>query len=211
MDLAPPPVVPAPDNNYDFIMSPTRAPKVSGSGDAKDAIKSPFVIKLLFIIGGTIAVMIAAAVLLNVFLGNKTNVEDLVAIAQRGQEIIRISGEGDTAADQTIRNAAMNTHLGLETQKQQWLIFLAKYGRKVNDEELALKKDKKTDNKLKAARQTSTFDSTFTLLMRSQLEDYGNALKSAYKGATNKQERTLLNSHYGQVQLLLKQWPQGGA
>lgn len=194
-----------PGNNYDFIMSASKPPKAPiGGGITKD----PLIMKLLLIIGGAVGFMIIAAVGVNLFLSSKTNLDDLVAIAQTEQEVVRVSVEGKNANSQPIKNAAMSTQLSVKSQQQAWLTFLQKYRRKVKAEELALKKSTKTDQQLTAAQQTSTFDTTYTTVMRSQLDAYAAQLKQAYSGATNKQERTLLNSQYQGVQLLLKQWPE---
>jgi hypothetical protein len=191
--------------NYDFIMNPGKPPK-GGKGLGAVA-NNRFIMILVAIVGSAVVLMIAIALILNVFVGSKTNLADLVTITQTEQELIRVSKQSKYASDQAIRNAAMSTELTLETQKQEWLTFLAKYGQKVDDKRLALKKDTATDKRLTNAKQTSTYDSTYTLIMRSQLEAYGASLQDAYNNATNKQERTLLRRHYQQVQLLLKQWP----
>jgi hypothetical protein len=194
-----------PPNNYDFIMNPGKPPKTSKG--ISSVTNNKFFMMILLIVGGTVTLMIVVATMLNLFFGDKTNLTDIVAITQSEQEIIRVSTKGKQANDQVIKNAAMSTQLTLETHKKEWLAFLAKYGEEVDDKRLAAKKDLATDARLKNATLTSTFDSAFTLIMRSQVESYGASLQDAHSRATSKTQRAMLAKQYQQVELLLKQWP----
>lgn len=196
--LPPPP----PTNHYDFIINPQQQPKRSLSGISNN----PFIMRLVIIIGGAV-LMIVIALVVNLFFGSKTNVDDLVALTQNQQEIIRVSSQSKDATDQAIKNAAINTEVSLTTQQKEWLAFLNKHGRKVEAKELALKKDAETDKKLTSAKQTSTFDEAYVAILRAQLEAYKNALDAAFAGATNQEEKDLLKKHYTGVELLLQQWP----
>lgn len=191
-----------PGNDYDFILNPEKPAKkgMLAGGD-------PFVSKILFILGGAAILMIVGALLVNMLFGGKTNLETIVSIAQSEQEVVRLAAMGEDATTQTVLNAAINTQLIVKTHQQEWLTFLSRHGRKVESKELALKRNATTDKKLTTATQTSTFDTTYTTVMRSQLDAYAAALKSAYQGASDKQERLLLGQQYDEVQLLLKQWP----
>lgn len=199
------PAPPAPGGNYDFIMSPPKPPKpkvVSSISGNK------FVMKIVFIAGGAVLVIAVAAILVNVIFGNKNNYADIISITQSEQEIIRLSIEGNAADAQTINNAAVNTELTMKTQQQAWLAFLQKHGQKVAPETLLAKKNLKTDKALSAAKQTSTFDSAYKTLLRKDLAAYAAELRTAYNGATNTQERAMLNTYYQQTNLLLQQWPE---
>ncbi len=202
--MEPQPGMSPPANNYDFILSPAKPPKRSLFGGTKD----PFITKILLLVGGAVAVMIVLAVIINLFFGSKTNIGTFVALTQTEQEIIRLSDESKNATAQDIKNAAITTRLSTKSHQKQWLSFLAAHNTKVGVEELNLKKDAGADSKLKLAVQTSTFDKTYTAVMRSQLQAYASSLQNAYKGETGQQQRKLLSQQYDDVQLLLKQWPQ---
>ncbi len=196
---------PTPAPNYDFILGPDQKPKrVIGGGIAGNS----FIIKLVVIIGGAVLLMIVGALVVNLLFGDKTKLGDIISLTATEQELIRISTEGKEANDQPIRNAAMNTQLSVKSHQQDWFSFLALYGQKVAPEQLVLKKNAATDKRLASAKQTSTFDPTYTTVMRSQLETYAAAIKTAYNGATSKTERDLLDTQYTDVRLLLEQWPQ---
>lgn len=202
--MEPTPAAPPPGNDYNFIMNPEKAKKkVAVGGFGGD----PFIAKVVLLVGGALALIVVLAIAVNLFFGGKSNIDVVVGIAQREQEIIRLSGEGDTALGQEVKNAALNTRLSVKSHQQSWVAFLSKRGRVVPPEEMNLKKDTKTDDKLKLAEETSTFDTTYTTVMVSQLENYAGLLKTAYSSTGSKTERELLSAQYNEVQLLLDQWP----
>lgn len=194
-----------PQTDYDFILNPNKPAKQPLGGKW---IKDPFIMKLIVLIGGAGIFIVVAMVVVNLLFSSKTNINDLVILTQSQQEIVRLSAEGEDAASQQVKNAAINTALSVKSQQQSWFIFLKKYNRVVTPEELVLKKNLKTDQQLAAAKKASTYDTTYTAIMRSQLESYAALLRAEYKKATNKTEKALINDHHQQVFLLLKQWPQ---
>jgi hypothetical protein len=203
--MDPQPAGPQPTNNYDFILNPQAKQKrklLGGIGG------NSFIAKLALIIGGAVVVMIVLSIGVNLLFGSKTNLETLVGLVKTEQEITRVSDAGKDAADQEIKNSALNTQLVTTSHQRTWLVFLSKRGREVKKDELNLKKSASTDRRLATAKQTSTFDTTYNTLMRSSLTDYAKEIKAAYLGASNKQEREILNNQYKDVQLLLKQWPE---
>jgi hypothetical protein len=199
------PYPPAGNNPYQFIMEPPKKQKGSGKFSLGD---NPFIMRLIMISGGAIALIIATTVVLNLFFAPKTSVDDIVSIAQTEQEIIRIATQGQTASSSSIKDASINTQLAVTSQQQTWLNFLAQHKRKVPLKELNLKKNTTTDTQFTQARATSTFDGTFKTTLRAQLEAYNILLKDAADKATSENEKTTLLSHYNQILLLLQQLPQ---
>ncbi|HSX16700.1 MAG TPA: hypothetical protein VLH86_01205 [Patescibacteria group bacterium] len=199
-----PPLPPnGPMDPYGFIVDPPKKPKLKGVGISSN----PFIVKIVFILGGVVVLMIVAAIAINIFFGSKTNIQDIVDITAVEQEIIRVGAQGATASSESVKDAAINTQASLVTEQQNWIKFLAKRSHKVESKQLVVKKNLDTDKRLTQAQQTSTFDITFTQIMRSQLEAYSTQLKNAYTNATNTEEKKLLASNYHDVQLLLEQWP----
>ncbi len=198
---------PPPQPNYDFIMAPKNSKKPQGP--LKNVSSNAFIMKLVFIVGSVVLLMITTAIFINIFFGNKTNLDDIVAITQTENELVRVASQGVRANSDDVRNASTNTRLSITTQQAQWLDFLNTRGTKLDNKALALKKDLTTDQKLQAATASTTFDSTFTVIMRTQLTAYAAQLKEAYTNASasNKTERALLNNDYKQIVLLMQQWP----
>lgn len=190
-------------NPYDFITTGKKPPK-SGLSGASD----PLVMKLVFVIGGAIILVIIVVLLVSFIFSGRTNLNDLVVLAETQQEIVRVANQ-DTGQDTDINvsGAAINTKLTVITQQQNMITFLNTHRVKVSQKQLDLKKSTQTDKTLLEAKATSTFNTTFTQIMRGQLQDYAVALRKAYAGAASTKEKTLLATQYNQVQLLLKQWP----
>jgi predicted metalloprotease len=191
--------------NYDFIMNPEEQPKQKFGG--KVGGLDPFIKKLIFLIGGAIIFIVVATIGINLIFGSTTNLDQLVGLTQTEQEIVRVSTT-NKATDQIVKDSAMNTQLSVKSQQRVWLNFLAGSGREVNEEELALKRSTTTDQKLVAAEKSGTYDEALTEEMRSELEAYLNQLRQAFQDASDQTEKTLLQKHYKEVQLLLKQWPE---
>jgi hypothetical protein len=197
------PYPPTENNPYQFIMEPPK--KQKGGGGLSS---NPFIMKLLFIVGGAVAVLIVGAIIVNSLFAPKTNVADIVAITQTEQEIIRIATQGTSGSEDATRNAAISAQLAVTTQQQIWLNFLGQHKRKVPLKELNLKKNVQTDAQLTQAKATSTFDGTYRTILRNQLDAYSVMLKDAADNATEGQEKTTLGTQYNQVQLLLQQLPE---
>jgi hypothetical protein len=198
------PQTPAPGNNYDFILSPEqKKPPLLGGKLGNN----PFLAKIIFIVAGAVVLMIVLAVVVNLAFGNRANIESMVLITQTEQEITRLSNEGSNASSLAVKNAASNTSVTIETHKQEWLAYLSSRDKTVSEEELALKRDAAIDSRLKNATKTSTFDTTYTTVMLSQLSDYADLIRDTYDKSASSEQRQILSKHYSDVQLLLKQWP----
>lgn len=193
--------------NYDFILNPDQQKKGAGFGFIKD----PFIAKIIFLVGGAVVLMVAIGLIVSFAFGGKTNTETFVALTQREEEIVRVSALGDDAVSQRIKNAAISTQVSIRSQQNELLAYLKTHGRSVAPDELVLTKNASTDNKLKLAKQTSTFDTTYTDVMREQLTAYANELKTAYDNESGSTQRQLLSAQYKDVQLLLKTWPEASA
>ncbi|HSX00190.1 MAG TPA: hypothetical protein VLH38_04105 [Patescibacteria group bacterium] len=199
------PYPPAPGSNpYEFITTENKAAKkarIPGSSN-------PFIMKLVLIIGSAVILVVVLAFIATLIFGSKTDFKDLISIAATQQEIIRIASLQEAqATDQSVAGAAISTKLTMQTQQQNTLTYLGANHTKYSPQQLALKKNSKTDTQIKEAQATSTFDITFTQIMRGQLQDYAAELKTTYANATGKKEKILLSTDYKQVEMLLQQWP----
>lgn len=184
-------------------MEPPKQPKASGGGISQN----PFVMKLLFLAGGAVVFMIVAGFAINIFYGDKTNIQGIVSLTQQQQEIIRISGKITDSTSQATKNAAISTQATITTHQAEWILFLGQRDRKVPAKELSMKQNLATDRRLSQATATSTFDIAFKQVMRAQLEEYAAALKAAHAKASGQKEKALLAEDYNEVQILLEQWP----
>lgn len=199
---------PQSNNPYEFIMNPQQPQKKRLPGLPSMGGNS-FIKRLVLIVGGGIGLLVVMAIFSSVFLSSKVNIDDLVGLTQTQTELHRVALQVTAESDQAVRNAAANTLTTAASHKQTLLTFLAEHGREVSEQELKLKANADTDARLSAAKQTGAFDSTLIQTMRSQLSTYASSIKAAYDASGDAAQRKMLSDHYADVQLLLKQWPEG--
>src|SRR5579859_3309203 len=116
--------------NYDFIFSPQKPPKKSGVVRLPTGGGGSWGLKIAFIVGGTVLVLIILGIIANFALGKRTNTGELTILAETQAEIVRVAAKGNQASDQGIRNAAISTQLTIQSQQQTLLAFLAGRGHK---------------------------------------------------------------------------------
>jgi hypothetical protein len=200
------PAAPPPGNDYNFIVNPAERQVKTGAGSA---LKNPFVFKIVLIIIGIVIFMMSAGYIANLVLGkNEPDFANLTRLTQTQTELIRVADMGSRTSTQDMRNASVNDVLVLSTQRNEWTAYLASQGHGVGEKLLKSQKDKETETKLTKARQTSTFDTVFAEIMRTELTAYLTALKDAHGKAIGKKEKALLAKHYDQTKILLLQWPE---
>lgn len=201
----------SPPNNYghdySFILNPSQPQKGSGFGFIKD----PFIAKIVFLVGGTLLFMLIAWIVVTLVFGGKGNVETFISLAQREEEIVRVSAMSRDAVSQQVKNAAINTQVSVKSFQNKTIAYLAGRDRELKPEELTLKKDATVDGRLKQAKETSTFDTVFTTIVRGQLAVYAEELKRAFDNESDGSLRLELAKKYEGVQLLLKQWPESSS
>lgn len=199
--------MPGDTNDYNFILGSNQQKK----GPSIGPIKDPFIAKIVLLVGGTLVLMLVLWLIVTLAFGGKTNVETFVSLAQREEEIVRISALDGDAASQQVKNAAINTRVSVKSYQNSSLAYLTERGRGVKSEELTLKKDATVDGQLKQAKENSTFDTVYTGIVRAQLTVYANELKSAFDNESDSARRLELAKKYEGVELLLKQWPEGSS
>jgi hypothetical protein len=190
-------------NPYDFILNPDQPKKqrkMLGGGNS-------FIRTIIFIVAGTITLLIVAAIIINALAPKKVTDKDLISLAQTQAEMMRISNQAGTQAkQQTTRNLASTVQYTMATQQKQTVDKLAAMGVKVQAKQLALKQDATTDQKFTTAKATSTYDQTYTEIIQEQLTAYANTLKSL-NDIASASERDRLSDYYQQTQLLISQVP----
>jgi hypothetical protein len=194
---------PPSNNPYEFIFSPQQAPKKRSFNPANN-----FGMLLGIILGGAVLLMIILAIVASMLGGSKTKVEDLVAVAQMQNELIRISDQGSSdAVQQSTRNLAVTAEYTMNSQQVQTTTYLAKNGREVDEKELALKQNARTDQQFSTAKTTSTFDLVYAQVMQNELTVYANNLKQLFTTSQSKEQKQMLSAYYEQTQMLISQIP----
>jgi len=163
--------------------------------------------KLLVIVGGAVVLIIVMWIIGSILGGGGGNTATLTKLVQQEQEIARVAGLGVEAGRTDIRNAAINIQLSLSSQQQQWVQTLTNQGTKLGDEQKNALLNAATDQQLESAKTNNSFDKTLSDILQSYLNDYSQALKTAFDATSNPEVQVQLQSHYQQVQLLLEQLP----
>jgi len=187
-------------NPYEFILNPDANKPKRRLGFGKNKL----VFTLVFIVGGALLLMLLVTLLLNALAPKKIGKSELMGLAQTQNELIRISAQGSKDARQQVtKNLATTVQYTMTTQQKKTTSTLGKVGKK----ELALKQKATSDQQLKSAKQTSTYDPAFTKLIEGELTSYANEVKTLFDLASNDKDRDLMSSFYEQTQLLIAQVP----
>lgn len=185
-------------SQFDFIMNPPQPKKsLFGSSDPKQ--------RLLIMVAGVGIGLILIILLFSLIFGSGGGaVDKLVPIAQRQTEIIRIAEQGvNNAGGEQAKKLAVVTSAVIGTDQQALVTYMANNGRKVNNKELALKKNSETDTELESAEQNGRFDDVFTRITLEQLETYQQELQNAFPDL-GEQGKKLLQDSSTNVELILK-------
>lgn len=184
------------DSQYDFIMSPGAGKKGFTPGDPSSMKK-----RLILVVVGILGLMIVITVVMSLlFGGSSENQLQLVSLANKQNELIRVSDIGiKKAHNLEAKNLAMTTKLSLSSEQATLQAAIKKQGVKVTT---AGGKDEKTDEMLTVAEQNNRFDEEFLAHLRAALIDYQKDLKVAYDGAISKSFKDTLASQYEKAAIL---------
>lgn len=195
------PTAPQPNTGqYDFITAPQQPHHSLFGGGPKAKT-------IAIITGGAVLVIVLVwFIFSSIFGGQGPATAPLVSLAQKQNELVRISSDAlNQATEQTTKNLAANVEASLQTDQTSLLAFLQKHGTKVNPKVLAQTASKQTDSQLASAQTNGTYDHTYISIIQSQLTAYEQSLKSTFDSTTNPDERQLLSNEYANAQLLLQQ------
>ena len=191
-------------NPYEFILNPAKPPKKKTFGLGGNNLLKVAVIIIVTAIG----VMILLTVLLNALAPKKLSADELKSVAQSQAELLRVAGQATASSvQQNTKNLATTIELTMSTQEHQTIALLKANGVKMGAKELALKQDATSDQKLAAAKTTSTYDQTYITIAQASLTSYANYLKQLTTKTNSQSERDRMSEYNRQVQLLISQIP----
>jgi len=167
---APPPAKQTP---YDFFLSQKHA-GAKGFGSVKQISMR---LKILVVVGIALVVMVVIASF-NALAPKDTTNQELFAVAQSQQEVIRVCNLGLTQAKyQVNRNMAINCVTGVTTDQARLLSYLKKAGYGFKAKNLGAKANPQVDQQLKGAQSSSNFDDTFKKIVLQELTSYNNLVQ----------------------------------
>jgi hypothetical protein len=186
------------EDKYGFIMNPQQAPKASpfsGLGKKQLIVLGVAAVVVLGIVGG---VIYSAAN------SGPSNKEQLLAVAQQQNEIIRIS---DIALKEAkgipARNLATTAKLSLRSDQSSLIAALKAQNVKVGAPQLKAGQDKTNDAKLTEGTQNNRFDEAYMTLVQSALVKYQRSLDAVYKTTVSVSLRATLKAQYQHASLII--------
>jgi hypothetical protein len=197
---APPPVQP---HEYEFITNPGKPPR----GPANLLPSGASLPIRIAIVAGGLLVLLIIFVIIKGLLSGGGNADALVTVAQDQQQIVHLTTKANeqTGLSTINQNFAVTAQATVTSAQTQLITYLKTNGQKVGIKTLNLKVSTTLDEELKTAASNSTYNSTFKETMQSQLNDYQQALRTAYNQTKGPKGRKLLSDQFNGAQLLKQQ------
>jgi hypothetical protein len=185
-------------SQYDFIMNP-------GTPQKKSLLPGGPKAKMAVLFGGIgLVVVLLLIIILSVLSGGSSATDNLVTVARKQNEVIRVADVGTKeATDETTMKLATMTQLVVTTDQKAMIDYLGKEGTKVDAKTLAIGTDTTIAKKLEAAESNGRFDETFTEIILTLLKDYQKSLRTGYEGL-GKNGKQIIDQSYENVSLILE-------
>ena len=158
------------------------------------------------VVGGGLAVLMILIVVVMSALTPKSSTSGLIAIAERQQEIIRITtaANGQTTGQDTA-NFVATVNASITSSQQQIIAYLATHSVKINKKVLALDQNPQTDTFLTNAANANNYDPALAQTLTQQLNTYEGLLQTTFKQTSSKSTKQLLQGCYTSASKLLVQ------
>ncbi len=192
---------PAPQPNYDFIINPNKP----SSGMSFNGFKS-LPARIVLIAGGLL-VLLVLFVVIKGLLGGSSNASAMTTVVQEQQALIHITTIATTqpGTNTTTQNSVATVLSSVSSAQSQLLAYLRSNNQSVSKSVLNQRVSTTTDAQLTTAASAGTYDSTYKTIVLAILNNYINALKTAYNQTKGPKGQALLNDDYNSAQLLLRQ------
>lgn len=188
----------SPTPQYDFILKNGQAPKKGFSLPMPNLPKP-----ILYGLGIFIGLIVFAIVASLLTSGGATNVLDYTAVQARAQEIVRVSTNVETLAQDAPTQDLATTALNVLGNEQTRLgTYLTAQHIKISTVAEAGDKNTATDTLMQNASTNGNLNSVFASYLKTQLGLYQGELQAAYKVA-GPNGKILLNSDYSSIQTIL--------
>lgn len=188
-------------NPYEFIVNPNTPTKGNKFSPGRDK----FMLKIGLLVGGLIIIMLIVGFVVSL-LAPKGSTPGLTAIAQRQQEIVRIStAVSTTALGNDTRHFASTTQEAVTSDQLDVIASLKGQGIKLNNKTLALGQDHKTDTVLSDALTAGTYDKVAAQTLQASLQTYEDLLQTTFKDTSVKTTKALLQRCYDSAEKLVNQ------
>lgn len=200
----PPTQSPAPQGSfnagqYDFITNPVKPPKKGLFGGGKGRSGT-----LMIIAGGLVGftlILLIGSLFLGGGGGDK---ETLLDVAQKQSQIISIAGLGaDDAGTNQAQSLALAVQLSVTSEQQALVANITKRD-KVKPKDYAAGAGSEVTQQLENAQRNGNFDAVFTTIIKDQLTQYQQELRTANNSVSSKSTKELLAKNYESAGILLQ-------
>lgn len=143
-------------------------------------------------------------VVLAIMNSGSSSTENLVTVARKQNEVIRVADIGvSSAGEEDTRKLATMTKLVVTSDQKKMIDYLATQKKKVSSKDLSVGANSKTDQELEAAESNGRFDEVFSQIILKLLKEYQQTLRIGYEGlgANGKQ---LIDASYENASLILE-------
>lgn len=155
--------------------------------------------------GALVIIMIVVATLMSA-LSPKSVTPQLISIAQRQQEIIRVSTAAvNLTTSSDAKNFVSNVNASVTSSQLQVTTYLVGHKKKLSAKTLALDQSAQTDTQLANAATANNYDSAVTQIMISELQNYESQLQTAFNLTHSTTLKPILQSNFTTADALIKQ------
>jgi len=184
--------------HYDFITNPAKPGKKSlfsfGKGNKSG---------MLIIIAGGIGLFALILLVGSLFFGGGSNKDTLLGVAQKQSEVIAVAGIGaEDGGSNQAQSLALAVQLSVTTEQQALVTQISKKD-KVKPKEYAAGASSEVTTQLETAQRNGRFDEVFYNVIKQELTEYQQVLKTANAAVTSKSTKAVLASDYENVGILL--------
>lgn len=194
-----PPSASNPNPNYDFIFNDKAVPKKS---------KLPTGLNPIVLIAGALIVIMILVLILSAVLGSKGSLDkaSLTDVIGKAQEINRISSAQQlNLKDPNVSGLAATAAVASDSDQATLSNYLTSHKVGIDKKKLALyaTNDKSIDNQLTAAQQSDTLDQAYSSYLKTALNSYAEAIKTAYAANQSINIKNILQQAYNSTETLL--------
>jgi hypothetical protein len=194
-----PPSASNPNPNYDFIFNDKAVPKKS---------KLPTGLNPIVLIAGALIVIMILVLILSAVLGSKGSLDkaSLTDVIGKAQEINRISSaQQPNLKDPNVSGLAATAAVASDSDQATLSNYLTSHKVGIDKKKLALyaTNDKSIDNQLTAAQQSDTLDQAYSSYLKTALNSYAEAIKTAYAANQSINIKNILQQAYNSTETLL--------
>jgi hypothetical protein len=188
-------------DQYGFFMNP-QAPQRKGPSLSVGTMSKKKLIALGA--GGVIVFLILITLIVSILNRGPTNADQLLVVAQKQNELIRISTLALKEAKGTeARNIAATTMYSLKSDQATLIASLKAQNVKVGKKQLKAGENAKTDIELTTATQNNRFDEAYLEYIETELADYQKKLNEVHKTTQSKKLKQTLKIQYEHASTLI--------